>query len=541
MAGSRKKGKQSRDGYSKKDQAHKWLQMLAEAHYQLRRSGNTTATAATAATRKESAANCNANGGWAQRFRLRHQHHMHAGYRRSESGSGGPRLNPLEAARFIESYLREPSTAASAAWVYKVTGRTGRREGAETRKATGGPRRDRGLCEWWQRVGESSESGSLCADRRVDEKSGAVVTLTELCCRQIGADLALYGAACATQEGREGGRGRGGRGGTFPTAACSDPMTAQMADLAIHSEDKQKTESSLVSSTRTVSDGSADGRVEERGNGGEGEGEGRLTYCGGLEGISEASVAASIRSMFSLLPPMCLARISLAASLAQAVTDAALPLLCQPSALCLALVGNYTDEGLVKALSPRLGNAFAQFSWECARVEPRLEGCVALESLYLSSPCLTPSCLGEVGGRLSTVKSLTLSRCFNADVTMTAKEVLAHIGASWHYLEELSLEGCRWLSEKAVLKWAGAKEKVMGARGGEGSEGGKEWVDEEAAVWQMGKRLGRDIPSVLGLEASLSHCAPPEALRRLRIDLRLAHGALVRQAWESRGVVVEEW
>lgn len=520
MAGSRKKGKQSRDGYSKKDQAHKWLQMLAEAHYQLRRSGNTTATAATAATRKESAANCNANGGWAQRFRLRHQHHMHAGYRWSQSGSGGPRLNPLEAARFIESYLREPSTAGSAAWVYKVTGRTGRREGAETRKATGGARRDRGLCEWWQRVGGSSESGSLCADRRVDEKSNGVVTLTELCCRQIGADLALYGAV---------------------TAACSDPMTAQMADLAIHSEDKQKTESFLVASTRTVSDGSADGRVEERGNEGEGEGEGRLTYRGGLEGISETSVAASIRTMFSLLPPMCLAHISLAASLAEAVTDAALPLLCQPSALCLALVGDYTDEGLIKALSPRLGNAFAQFSWECARVEPRLEGCVALESLYLRSPCLTPSCLGEVGGRLSTVKSLTLSRCFNPDVTMTAKEVLAHIGASWHYLEELSLEGCRWLSEKAVLKWAGAKEKVMNARGREGSEEGKEWVDEEAAVWQMGKRLGRDIPSVLGLEASLSHCAPPEALRRLRVDLRLANGALVRQAWESRGVVVEEW
>jgi hypothetical protein len=82
---------------------------------------------------------------------------------------------------------------------------------------------------------------------------------------------------------------------------------------------------------------------------------------------------------------------------------------------------------------------------------------------------------------------------------------------------------------------------VMGAGGVKGSEGGKEWVDEEAAVWQMGKRLGRDIPSVLGLEASLSHCAPPEALRRLRIDLRLANGALVRQAWESRGVVVEEW
>lgn len=128
----------------------------------------------------------------------------------------------------------------------------------------------------------------------------------------------------------------------------------------------------------------------------------------------------------SLLPTSCLESISLAASRHGNVTDDTLPLLCHPHVRRLVLVGSFTDEGLAEALYPAQAVCRRpSFSWEDDDVggadgeaEPdeafmNFRGCLELERLVLSSPCLTPSFLTDLAVRVPTIKSLALFGCFD--------------------------------------------------------------------------------------------------------------------------------
>jgi hypothetical protein len=68
----------------------------------------------------------------------------------------------------------------------------------------------------------------------------------------------------------------------------------------------------------------------------------------GAGGEEEAAAAEYVQDVFALMPPSCLEAVSLAASRARQVTEQALPLLCQPGASRLYLVGPFGDKALAR-------------------------------------------------------------------------------------------------------------------------------------------------------------------------------------------------
>ncbi len=365
MARGRKKGKQSWGEVSKAAARGKWLHTLRSAHAQVRRSNASSSTAAAA-----TAPAPNEHGGWIHKLRQRRQ----------MAGNNAARMNAHSAARFIELYLGGPPLASAAAL-------TGGKAGLPMEKEDEDHEEDIALEDWLLKEAKKDAGDDEVADDEdddeVEEEENAPLRLTELCCRQVGADLPVYGAAAAA------------------TAAADD------------SED----------------------------------------------------TAEAILGIFSLLPNECLERIALAASMEHAVDDNALALLCQPTVVRLVLVGTFTDDGLARAMFPRLRQLPQTASWEDPALEPKLRGCVALQSLLLSSQRLTPRCVEGIGRQLHGLTSLALPRCFNADVTTSAKEVLQGIGRACGYVQELDLRGCQWLSEKSLLGWAGASAAKEGGGG----------------------------------------------------------------------------
>lgn len=567
MARGRKKGKHSWDGYSKKDQASKWLRTLAEAQYQLRRSGSTSAAAAAAATTKASAAASNANGGWLQKFRRRHQG---GGSYGNGAGAAAARMNAQAAARFVELYLRGPPSAAPANLTASVA--AGGKKGDGTGHMRNEKEEEEGIAleEWlWretkkadsagheEKEGEAEKAGK--EGGKEEQASSPVVSLTELCCRQVGADLALYGAACAVEEGAEGRKARRDCGtaavsaaGVAPPArrrlarvgggaASVDAITASIAATHLSVEQGHGADSTTISPCASASgsaqgsndDGTDSSSHNEAGDDDEEDDD--------EDDNDENSTADAIRGIFSLLPSECLARISLAASLSHAVTDASLPLLCQPSALRLVLVGSLTDAGLARAMFPRLRQLPTTASWEDATLEPQLGGCVLLQSLLVSSPRLTPWCVKGIGRHLTTVRSLALPRCFNANVTTTAREVLSIVAASCGYVQELDLRGCQWLSEKSLVEWArvgGSSTaaapataarggKIGGGSGGNGRTGGYEGQEGKGGRMMLGGKEREEERVLLARVMAFDGPAPidggpPQALRRLYLDKELA-------------------
>jgi len=546
MARGRKKGKHSWDGYSKKDQASKWLRTLAEAQYQLRRSGSASAAAAAAATSKASAAASNANGGWLQKFRLRHQ--QGGGGYGSGAGAAAARMNAQAAARFVELYLRGPPPSAAAANLTASVAARGRKgDGLGRSRDEEEDEEDIDLEEWlWReaRRGDKNVDGEKAAAGEAEKKgvkedkeSSPVVSLTALCCRQVGADLALYGAACALEGEVGGAQGRkeqgavpavGGRParGKGAAAAFVDDLTGSMAATVLSFGQGVDSKKGTGSTSQDEEEDEEEEEEEEE------------------DDTCENTTADAIRGIFSLLPSECLARISLAASLSHAVTDASLPLLCQPSALRLVLVGSFTDAGLAHAMFPRLRQLPTTASWEDATLEPQLGGCVLLQSLLVSSPRLTPLCVEGVGRHLTTVRSLALPRCFNANVTTTAKDVLSIVGASCGYVQELDLRGCHWLSEKSLVGWVGVAGKTaaaVAAGGGGGKVGGGgngRGVKEEGEGGRLvlGGREGGSgrMTRVLAFDGPAPECGPPAALHRLYLGRRLANAEVVRRAFAER-------
>eukprot|EP00624_Nannochloropsis_granulata_P007815 evm.model.NODE_9677_length_9592_cov_31.903254.5 len=576
MARGRKKGKHSWDGYSKKDQASKWLRTLAEAHYQLRRSDSSSAGATAAGTNKASTTTSkNESGGWLQQFRLRHQR---GGSYRSGAGAVATRVNSQAAARFVELYLRGPPSAAAANLTSSVAARGRRKDGVGCRREGGEEEEDISLEDWlcWETrrcvtVDEAEETREVGKEGKGKEAS-PILSLTELCCRQVGADLPFYGAACALDEEVRGGQGTREQGavaagapevagvlitGENTAAAHLDDLTGSVAATSLSSEqglDSKNTTFPPCTSAAPMQDRSYDDKDtssqgeegednddhddddEEEEEEAEQEKEEKVEddYSG------ESTTADAIRGIFSLLPSQCLARISLAASLSHAITDASLPLLCQPSALQLVLVGSFTDSGLARAIFPRLGQLSPTASWEDTTQEPQLGGCVLLQSLLVSSPGLTPQCVEGIGRHLTTVRRLALPRCFNADVTTTAKEVLSVVGASCGYVQELDLRGCHWLSEKSLVGWVNVGGKAATAAaamvgiGGIDGRGGKEGEGRRVVV---GGSEGRNkgMARVLEFDGPTADRGPPAALRRLYLDKRLANAEVVRRAFAEVG------
>jgi hypothetical protein len=86
--------------------------------------------------------------------------------------------------------------------------------------------------------------------------------------------------------------------------------------------------------------------------------------------------------------------------------------------------------------------------------EPRFAGCLSLTDLILHSARLTPSVLQQLGVRVPTLRRLGLPGCFNALVTLTYAEALREVMGLSH-VQRLDLRACHWLTERAVVKWAG--------------------------------------------------------------------------------------
>jgi len=468
-------------------------------------------------------------------------------------------MNAQAAARFVELYLRGPPSAAAANLTASVAAGGRKGDGMGCRREEEENEEDIALEEWlWREtrkgddVGCEKKAGEAEKEGGKEGKASPVVSLTELCCRQVGADLALYGTACALEGEGGGAQGRREHGavaaaapavagvterGEGAAASSVDELTASMAATVLSPEQGPDTKSASaspctsagVSSHSSNDDGMNTPSQDEEEEKDDEEDDG--DNC-------ENTTADAIRGIFSLLPSECLARISLAASLSHAVTDASLPLLCQPSALRLVLVGSFTDSGLAHAMFPRLRQLPTTASWEDATLEPQLGGCVPLQSLLVSSPRLTPLCVEGIGRHLTTVRSLAIPRCFNANVTTTANEVLSIVGASCGYVQELDLRGCHWLSEKSLVGWRGVTAAVSagavaGKLGGGGS-GRREKIEGEGrrlvmGGWEGGRgRMAFDGPA--------PDCGPPAALRRLYLDRRLANAEVVRRAFaEVRG------
>ena len=159
-------------------------------------------------------------------------------------------------------------------------------------------------------------------------------------------------------------------------------------------------------------------------------------------------------------------------------------------------------------------------SWEDEAFEPHLEGCVALESLLLSSPALGPASLfPSLGRHLPTLRTLALPQCFNARVTTTCKEVLSGVSAAFPYVHELDLRGCNWLSDKGLLGWVMPEGRGSSSRSSSGGGGGvgkgAQPIKQQQHHQQQQQRGAQ---------------GPPPALRRLVVDARIA------QQEELRGV-----
>lgn len=160
-------------------------------------------------------------------------------------------------------------------------------------------------------------------------------------------------------------------------------------------------------------------------------------------------------------------------------------------------------------------------SWEDEAFEPHLEGCVALESLLLSSPALGPATLlPSLGRHLPTLRTLALPQCFNARVTTTCREVLSGVSAAFPYVHELDLRGCNWLSDKGLLGWVmregrGSNSRSSSSGGGGGVGRGAQPIKQQQLHQQQQQRGAQ---------------GPPPALRRLMVDARIA------QQEELRGV-----
>lgn len=384
--------------------------------------------------------------------------------------------------RFIELYLNSPpaggltapppsSSAAAAAAA----------AGAGKRRSAGGEEdeeeEDIALEDWLlarqQQGREVEEGGSDDAAPTVGDEGSErqPLSLVETCCRRIGMDLCMYAAAAAAA-----------------------------AAVAVADDEEEEAEED--------EEGDDDSENEED------------------------VTADAIQGLFSLLPSSCLERIALAASLEGNISDESLPLLCQPHVVHLVLVGNHiTNDGLARVMYPRLQQLPQTASWEDPALEPQLGGCIALKSLLVSSPSLTPACVGGIGRHLSTVTSLAFPRCFNAMVTITAKEVLKEIGESCLYVEHLDLRGCHWLSEKSLLNWAAAASASASAATAATTHTQTQTHTITAAAGAT-KKEGAE--SAVGMIAEVSSPPPPPpALQTLCLDKRWAKLECVREAFAA--------